>query len=336
MTDQRKNIVVRFGMVYFIISLLFIGVIYKIIQIQYFERDQWMELADKQKMSDIMVKPKRGNIYATDGRLLASSIPTYTVFMDMGAESLRIKSGKLFYDNLDSLSLSLSQFFGDKTPAQYKRALQGAYRDKKRNFQLYPQRISYSQLKELRKLPLFRLGRVRSGLYEREFVSRVKPFGSLASRTIGDVYPDESLGGRSGIEGSFNEQLLGTPGISTRQKVANRYLETVDVEPIDGLDIYTTLDVEIQDIAEKALRDAANEFSPQSACAVVMEVATGEIKAIVNLDRDEKTGQYHEGVNHALTNRMEPGSTFKIASLIAVLDEGKVKKSDVFDIDGGI
>ena len=267
MTDQRRNIVLRFGVVYFIISLLFIGVIYKIIQIQYFEREQWMELADKQKMSDIMVRPKRGNIYAADGRLLASSIPTYTVFMDMGAESLRINSGKLFYDNLDSLSLSLSRFFGDKTPAQYKRALQRAYRDKKRSFQLYPHRISYSQLKELRKLPLFRLGRVRGGLYEREFVRRVKPFGSLASRTIGDVYPDESLGGRSGIEGSFNEQLLGTPGISTRQKVANRYLETVDVEPIDGLDIYTTLDVEIQDIAEKALRDVANELLPQSACA---------------------------------------------------------------------
>ncbi|HOG05839.1 MAG TPA: penicillin-binding transpeptidase domain-containing protein [Paludibacter sp.] len=336
MTDQRRNIVLRFGVVYFIISLLFIGVIYKIIQIQYFERDQWMELADKQKMSDIMVRPKRGNIYAADGRLLASSIPTYTVFMDMGAESLRINSGKLFYDNLDSLSLSLSRFFGDRTPAQYKRALQRAYRDKKRSFQLYPHRISYSQLKELRKLPLFRLGRVRGGLYEREFVRRVKPFGSLASRTIGDVYPDESLGGRSGIEGSFNEQLLGTPGISTRQKVANRYLETVDVEPIDGLDIYTTLDVEIQDIAEKALRDVANEYAPQSACAVVMEVKTGEIKAMVNLDRNERTGEYYEGVNHALTNRMEPGSTFKIASLIAVLDEGKVKKSDNFDIDGGV
>jgi cell division protein FtsI (penicillin-binding protein 3) len=335
MTDKRKNIVVRFGVVYFFISLLFIGVIYKIIQIQYFERDQWMELANKQKISDIIVKPKRGNIYAADGRLLASSIPTYTVFMDMGAESLRLNSGQLFHENLDSLSLSLSRFFGDKTPAQYKRVLTKAYQDKKRNFQLYPHRISYSQLKELRKLPLFRLGRIRSGLYDREYVSRVKPFGSLASRTIGDVYPDESLGGRSGIEGSFNEQLLGTPGVSTRQKVANRYLETVDVEPIDGLDIYSTIDVEIQDIAEKALRDVANEFTPQSACAVVMEVASGEIKAMVNLDYNEKTGEYHEGVNHALTNRMEPGSTFKIASLIAVLDEGKVKKSDLFDIDGG-
>ena len=161
MTDQRRNIVLRFGVVYFIISLLFIGVIYKIIQIQYFERDQWMELADKQKMSDIMVRPKRGNIYAADGRLLASSIPTYTVFMDMGAESLRINSGKLFYDNLDSLSLSLP-VFGDKTPAQYKRALQRHIVIKK-EFQLYPHRISYSQLKELRKLPLFRLGRVRGG-----------------------------------------------------------------------------------------------------------------------------------------------------------------------------
>jgi cell division protein FtsI (penicillin-binding protein 3) len=336
MPDKRKNIVVRFGIVYFIISILFLLVIYKIVQIQFFERDEWMKLAEKQKISDITVRPKRGNIFASDGRLLASSIPTYYIYMDLRVPALNMNDGKLFYENLDSVSYSLSKFFGDKSKAQYKRILLNAYKKQDGNLLLHPKRISYAQLKDFRKLPLYRLGRNRSGLYTREYVRRVKPFGSLASRTIGDVYADEVKGGRSGIEGSFNEQLLGIPGVSTRQKVANKYLETVEVEPVDGLDVYTTLDIEIQDIAEKALRDTIGALGAKSGCIVVMEVQTGEVKAMVNLDYNEKTDTYYEGKNHALTDRMEPGSTFKIASLIAVLDEGKVKINDVFDIDGGI
>lgn len=336
MPDKRKNIVVRFGIVYFIISILFILVIYKIVQIQFFEKDEWMKLAEKQKISDITVRPKRGNIFASDGRLLASSIPTYYVYMDLRVPALNKDDGKLFYENLDSLSHSLSGFFGDKGKVQYRNMLLKAFKEQNGNMLLYPKRISYAQLKDLRKLPLYRLGRNRSGLYTREFVRRVKPFGSLASRTIGDVYADEVKGGRSGIEGSFNEQLLGVPGVSTRQKVANKYLETIEVEPIDGLDVYTTLDIEIQDIAEKALRDTIGALGAKSGCIVVMEVQTGEIKAMVNLDYNEKTDTYYEGKNHALTDRMEPGSTFKVASLIAVLDEGKVKIDDVFNIDGGI
>lgn len=336
MPDKRKNIVVRFGIVYFIISILFVLVIYKIVQIQFFERNEWMKLAEKQKISDITVRPKRGNIFASDGRLLASSIPTYYVYMDLRVPALIKDDGKLFYENLDSLSLSLSIFFGDKSKVQYKNILLKAFREQDGNLLLHPKRISFAQLKELRKLPLYSLGRNRSGLFTREFVRRVKPFGSLASRTIGDVYADEVKGGRSGIEGSFNEQLLGIPGVSTRQKVANKYIETVEVEPIDGLDIYTTLDIEIQDIAEKALRDTIGALGAKSGCIVVMEVQTGEVKAMVNLDYDEKSESYYEGKNHALTDRIEPGSTFKVASLIAVLDEGKVKINDVIDVGNGI
>ncbi|MDD2285500.1 MAG: penicillin-binding protein [Paludibacter sp.] len=336
MPDKRKNIVVRFGIVYFIISILFLLVIYKIVQIQFFERDEWMKLAEKQKISDITVKPKRGNIFAVDGRLLASSIPTYYVYMDLRVPALNKDDGRLFYENLDSLSLSLSKFFGDKSTVQYKRILLNAFKKQDGNLLLHPKRISYAQLKDLRKLPLYRFGRNRSGLFTREFVRRVKPFGSLASRTIGDVYADEVKGGRSGIEGSFNEQLLGIPGVSTRQKVANKYIETVEVEPVDGLDVYTTLDIEIQDIAEKALRDTIGALGAKSGCIVVMEVQTGEVKAMVNLDYDEKSDSYYEGKNHALTDRMEPGSTFKVASLIAVLDEGKVKINDVFDVGNGV
>ncbi len=337
MTDKQLNIILKFGIIYVLMALAFVGVIVKIIQYQYVERADWMKLAETQTKRDIVVNPKRGNIYADDGRLLASSIPTYAVWMDVKADALCQHDGKLFKENLDSLSIALSQFFGDRSAAQYKRMLSNAYqnRDKKRHVRIYPGRISYSQMKALYKLPLYRLGSVRSGLIGNEYVRRVKPFGSLAARTIGDVYADESLGGRSGIEGSFNDYLVGVPGLSSRVKASNRFVEMVDVPPVDGKDIYTTLDIEIQDIAEKALRDVAVKYKPRSACAIVMEVKTGEIKAMVNLDYNAQSDIYYEGVNHALTDRIEPGSTFKIASLIAVLDEGKVKKTDVFDVGDG-
>ena len=336
MADKRKNIVLRFGIVYILMALMFVAVIAKILYIQIVEKDKLMEVAAKQKISDIIIRPKRGNVFASDGRLLASSIPTYYVYMDTRVPALRDNNGDLFYSKLDSLSTALSEFFGDKSAADYKLMLKKGYEEKRAELRLYPKRITYSQLKDLRQLPLFRLGRYKSGLLTKEYVRRVKPFGSLASRTIGDVYPDEVKGGRSGLEGSFDEVLVGTPGVSVRQKVANRYIETPEVPPVDGLDIYTTLDIEIQDIAEKALRDTIAQLGAQSATVVVMEVKTGEIKAMVNLDLHPVSGNYYEGENHALRDQTEPGSTFKIATLMAVLDEGKVKLTDKFDTGNGV
>lgn len=336
MTDKRKDIVVRFGIIYLVISVLFVMVIWKIVQIQYVEGEQWMKLAEKQKITDIIVKPKRGNIFSSDGRLLASSIPTYYVYMDTRVEALRLNNGELFYTHLDSLSTALSEFFGDKSPLAYKRMLKSGFDKKTGSLLLHPKRISYSRLKELRKLPLFRMGRIKSGLIDREYVRRVKPFGSLASRTIGDVYGDEVKGGRSGLEASFNEVLVGTDGVSTRQKVANKYIQTVEVPPVDGMDVYSTIDVELQDVAEKALRDTIDGMGAVSGTVVLMEVATGAIRAMVNLDLNPKTGEYYENTNHALRDQVEPGSTFKIASLMAVLDEGKYKLSDEFNIHHGL
>jgi len=336
MADKRKNIVLRFGIVYILLLVMFIAVIGKIIYIQFVEKDKLMELAERQKISDIIIRPKRGNIYSSDGRLLASSIPTYFVFMDTRVQALRENNGELFYSKLDSVSVALSDFFGDKPANEYKLMLKQGYKDKRAELKLYPGRITYSQLKDLRELPLFELGRFKSGLVTREFVRRVKPFGSLASRTIGDVYPDEVKGGRSGLEGSFDDVLVGTQGISVRQKVANRYINTPEIPPIDGLDIYSTLDIEIQDIAEKALRDTIAQLGAQSATVVVMEVKTGEIKAMVNLDLHPVSGNYYEGDNHALRDQTEPGSTFKIATLMAVLDEGSVKLTDKFDTGNGV
>ena len=334
MTDKRKNIVLRFGIVYTIICLSFVAVLYRIVKIQFVERDKWMALAANAIKTDIVVKPNRGNIYACDGRLMASSIPTYYVYMDLRIPALHEKNGKLFSENIDSLAIYLSSFFRDKTAYEYKTNLIKAFDTGIGEFQLYPKRISYAQLKQLKTLPLFRLGRYKSGLIAKEYFRRVRPFGSLASRTIGDIYPDEAKGGKSGIEKSFNANLLGTSGISIRQKVANTYMETVQVEPIDGMDITTTIDVDLQDIAEKALIDGVREFDAAEGCAILMEVRSGEVKAIVNMQRN-KDGSYSENRNGAVSDMTEPGSTFKVVSLMAALDDGRVKITDTINTYNG-
>jgi len=335
MADIRKNIVLRFGVVYVIICLSFLLVIYKIIVIQTVERHNWLALAAKNVKADIVVKPNRGNIYACDGRLMASSIPTYYIYMDTRVPALHEKGGKLFKSNVDSLAIYLSSFLHDKTPLEYRKMLKDAYRNQVGELQLYPKRISYAELKQLKKLPLFRLGRNKSGLITKELFTRVKPFGSLASRTIGDIYADESMGGKNGIEKRFNTYLLGTPGISIRQKVANTYMETVKVEPIDGMDITTTIDIDLQDIAEKALIDSLRSFDAGSGYVILMEVHSGEVKAIVNMQQDaDKT--YTENKNGAVSDMVEPGSTFKVASLMVALDAGKVKITDYIETGNGI
>ena len=335
MADKRSNIVLKFGIVYFIILFAFGLIVYRIFILQFVERDEWLAVAAKNKKTDITVKPNRGNIFASDGRLMASSIPTYYVYMDTRVPALHEKEGILFKEKVDSLSQALSVFFGDKSSAEYKALLKKAYREGKGELQLYPKRISYSQLKELRQLPLFNLGRNKSGLITKELVRREKPFGSLASRTIGDIYADEAKGGKNGLELYFNRELLGTPGVSVRQKVANRWEETVQVEPIDGMDLLTTIDIDLQDIAESSLMDSLKSFDAVEGYAIIMEVKTGEIKAMVNM-QNNADGSYSENRNGAVADQVEPGSTFKVASLMALLDAGKAKITDTIHTGNGV
>ena len=335
MADKRKSIVLRFGIVYFFILFLFALVVYRIVVLQFVEKDKWLEVAEKNKKTDIRVKPNRGNIFASDGRLMASTIPTYYIYMDTRVPALHKDDGKLFKENIDSLALSLSKYFGDRSKDQYKLMLKKAYREGRGEVPLYSKRISYAQLKDVRKMPLFRLGRNKSGLIYKELFRREKPFGSLASRTIGDIYADEAKGGKNGLEKYFNTELLGIPGVSVRQKVANRWAETVQVEPTDGLDILTTIDIDLQDIAEKALVDSLKSFDAETGYAVLMEVQSGEVKAIVNMQKNAD-GTYSENKNGVVSDQVEPGSTFKTFSLIALLDDGKAKITDTIHTGNGV
>lgn len=335
MADKRKSIVLRFGIVYFFILFLFALVVYRIVVLQFVEKDKWLEVAEKNKKTDIRVKPNRGNIFASDGRLMASTIPTYYIYMDTRVPALHKDDGKLFKENVDSLALSLSKYFGDRSKDQYKLMLKKAYREGRGEAPLYPKRISYAQLKDVRKMPLFRLGRNKSGLIYKELFRREKPFGSLASRTIGDIYADEAKGGKNGLEKYFNTELLGIPGVSVRQKVANRWAETVQVEPTDGLDILTTIDIDLQDIAEKALVDSLKSFDAETGYAVLMEVQSGEVKAIVNMQKNAD-GTYSENKNGVVSDQVEPGSTFKTFSLIALLDDGKANITDTIHTGNGV
>lgn len=335
MADKRKSIVLRFGIVYFIILFLFSLVIYRIVVLQFIEKDKWMEVAAKNKKTDIRVKPNRGNIFACDGRLMASTIPTYYIYMDTRVPALHENDGRLFKESIDSLSICLSTYFGDRSKEQYKLMLQKAFREGRSEAPIYPKRISYAQLKDVKKMPLFRLGKYKSGLINKPQYRREKPFGSLASRTIGDIFADEAMGGKNGLEKYFNKELIGIPGVSIIQKVANRMVETIQVEPVDGMDILTTIDIDLQDMAEKALVDSLKSFDAETGYAVIMEVKTGEVKAIVNMQKNAD-GTYSENKNGVVSDQVEPGSTFKTFSLIALLDEGKAKVTDILHTGNGI
>jgi cell division protein FtsI (penicillin-binding protein 3) len=333
MAEKLKKMILRFGLIYIIIVLGFVAVVYKIVVIQT-DRDNWLKISPEAKKLIVETKAKRGNIYSEDGRLMSSSIPTYYLKMDLRVEALWKKEGKLFKDNIDSVSICLSRFFKDKSAEQYKQDITNAYKRKSGQYLLYPGKVSYSQLKELRTFPLFRLGRNKSGLMPEERVSRVKPFKSLASRTIGNVYGDLTKGGESGLEKYFNVELTGKPGVSVFQKIANTQQENVVLEPETGMDLITTLNIDMQDIAEKTLVDSLRAFDAHSGYVILMEVATGEVKAIVNMQRNAD-GTYSENKNGAVSDMAEPGSTFKVVSLLAVLDDGKVKLNDSIDTGNG-
>lgn len=331
---EGKNIVSRFAIIWFFIFVCMLFIVVNIIKIQTVEREHWLELLKNKHQKTYSVRPERGNIYSSNGELMASSLPIYHVYMDTRVEALHLGRDTLFYHHIDSLSYCLSKYFGDKSPSEYKKRFIRAFKKGEAEHQFYKNSITYMQFEEIKKFPLFRRGRFKSGLIYKEQFQRVKPFGTLASRTIGDIYADETRGGKNGLELGFDSILRGKKGISRPQKIANRVRNIVEVPPVAGLDLVTTLDVDIQDIAEKSLLEKLKEIDAQTGYALVMEVKTGEIKAIVNMDRVSE-GVYREVRNGAVADKLEPGSTFKVASLMAVLDDGKATLEDSVETGNG-
>ena len=236
--------------------------------------------------------------------------------------------------NMDSICIGLHKIFPDKSAAQFKAHLKKGRQAKSRNYLIYPKRISYIQYKEVKRLPVFCLNRYKGGFKELAYNQRKKPFGSLAARTLGDVYADTAKGARNGIELAFDTILKGRDGLTHRQKVMNKYLNIVDVPPVDGCDLISTIDVGMQDICEKALVDKLKELNAFVGVVVLMEVATGEVKAIVNMTKG-KDGNYYEMRNNAISDMLEPGSTFKTASIMVALEDGKITPDYVVDTGNG-
>ena len=342
MAVNKKSIITRYSFVVLFLTLVGIAIIVKAGIIMFAEQEYWQEVADRFVSESKPLPTNRGNILSSDGKLMASSLPEYRIYIDfMSGEKDERKKKKdqarrdsVLNANMDSLCQGLHKIFPDKSAAQFKAHLRKGRRKKSRYYLIYPKRISYTQLKEVKRLPLFRLGKNKSGLIEVPYNQRKKPFGSLAARTLGDVYPDTTKGAKNGIELAFDSVLRGTPGRYHRQKIMNQYVDIVDVPSIDGNDIIVTLDVDMQDICEKALVDKLKELEASVGVVVLMEVATGDVKAIVNMTRGND-GEYYEMRNNAISDMLEPGSTFKTASIMVALEDGKITPDYIVDTGNG-
>ena len=343
MTINKKNIVNRYFFIVVIMLLLGVFVIVKAAVIMYAERDYWQAVADRFVRENVTIRPNRGNILSSDGKLMASSLPEYRIYMDFMSgerdEERRKKDqqrrDRNLTDSIDSICKGLHRIFPDKSVAYFKQRLRQGRKKKSRHWLIYPRRISYIQYKEAKRLPVFRQGANAGGFHEQVYNQRKKPFGSLASQTLGRLYADTAKGARSGIELAFDSVLRGRNGITHRQKVMDRYLDIVDIPAQDGCDVVSTIDVGMQDICEKALRDELERINAMVGVAVLMEVKTGEVKAIVNLSK-ASDGQYYEMNSNAISDLLEPGSTFKTASIMVALEDGKITPHTMVDTGNGI
>ena len=333
MTPIHKNIMLRYYFIILIMVLVGIAIVFKAGVIMFAERQYWKDVADRYVKENVTVLPNRGNIISSDGQLMASSLPEYKIYMDFQAGG--INKDTLLIKYLDSICAGLHQIFPDKSKAEFKNHILKGRKKGSRNYLLYPKRISYIQYKEAKKLPVFNMTKYRGGFHEQAFNQRKKPFGSLAMRTLGDMYSDMTLGAKNGLELQYDSILKGKEGITHRQKVMNRYLNIVDIPPVDGCDIITTIDVGMQDIAEKALVDKLKEINGTVGVAILMEVATGDIKAIVNMTKCND-GIYREIRNNAVSDMMEPGSTFKTASIMVALEDGYITPDQNVDTGNGV
>ena len=333
---------------YFAIAVVFtfigFAIVGKAMYIMTAKKDYWTQVASRLKRDSVSVKPTRGNILSCDGQLMAGSIPEYKVFMDFQA-GITDSTGtrqrdSIWAEKIDTICYELNQIFPSKTAAEFKsHLLEGKRKVMKngtvgaRHWPIWKRRVDYNTFCEIRKLPIFKEPIYKGGFHWEEFNARRKPFTTLAGRTIGDLF-GEIDSAKNGLELAFDKELRGTNGLMHRRKVLSKYLDIPVLAPIDGADIVTTIDVGMQDLAERALVDELKLINGEMGVAILMEVKTGDVKAIVNMQR-AGDGEYYEMVNNAISHRCEPGSVFKVASFLVALDDGVIPRDTNFTIPTG-
>lgn len=337
-----KQVTKRYAVVASLLVLACLFVIGKAIYIMTIKKDYWMAINDRFIKENEVVQPTRGNILADDGELLAASLPEYKIFMDFMSWEKdpkrqvkeQAKRDSLLMCKMDSICQGVHAVLPQIDPKAFRELLLKGRKEKSHHWKLYDKRISYIQYRQLKQLPLFRLSANMGGFHTEEFKTRKNPYGHLANRTIGDLYYMKDSA-RTGLELKFDSVLRGKPGIAHRQKVLNRYLTIIDKPAEDGLDVQTTLNVGMQDICEKALSDKLTEIDANSGVCILMEVATGDIKAMTSL-RKMNDGSYQEINADAVKNLYEPGSVFKPMSFLVGMDDGYIHMTDVVDVGCGI
>jgi cell division protein FtsI (penicillin-binding protein 3) len=321
-------------------SLVILG---RVFYLQHIQGNYWRSEAKKQQQRFVETDADRGTIYSEDGNMLSTSIPFFDIYIDFGADGLREKNGKRFTENVDSLSMTLAALFGDKSSVTYKKELQAQYNKKIKNrYYLLKNNISFQQYKMLRKAPLVRMGKNKSGFIAEVKNKRLNPYGLLANRTIGlsreFIDSDGKIKNLNvGLEHTYDSVLRGETGKKLVRFIAGGVyvpVEGYEIEPEQGKDVVTTLDVNIQDITENALLKMMQFNECDHGTCIVMEVKTGKIKAIANLGKNDK-GEYWEDLNYAI-RASEPGSTFKLATMLALLEDGYATLNSKVNLEKGV
>lgn len=335
---NQKEFSTRAWIVFGLFAALGISIFGRILWIQGAEHEQWKEVGERFESSVRDINPSRGQIYAINGNVLATSVPIFEVRWDSKSEAINWNT---FDAELDSLCLGLSQVLRDRSPREYRELLRNGRNLGRRNT-LIARRASYIQHKELARLPFIRRGRFKSGFTFTRTEQRRKPFGELASRTIG-IDRDEN---RVGLEASWNDELAGSVGKQIQRRISGgEWMPVSDdfiLEPKAGLDVISSIDMHLQDVASNALRQQLQDHDAAWGTVILMEVNTGMIRAMANLTRSSETAEegehseYFESFNHAIGTAIEPGSTFKLASLMAAMSKGSVKPDDEIDTGNGI
>ena len=329
--NLKKDILSRVYLVYGLVCLFALVILGRVVHLQFIEGSEWRGKAEQLTVGYKNIAAVRGNIYASDGSLLATSVPKYEVRFDANTEAL---TNKIFNEHVDSLAIELNKLFPEKTTIQYKSELIGA-RKKGARYHLVRRNVKFTELKKIKEFPIFRRGKYKGGFIYEQQNKRVRPFELLAARTIG--YEREGVK-PVGLEGSYSKELSGVNGKRLMQKIAGGVWMPIgdenEIEPVDGSDVYTTIDVNIQDVAESALLSQLQTHEAEHGCVALMEVSTGDIKAIANLKRN-KNGTYYESYNYVVGESTEPGSTFKLASLMAAFEDGYLDLDDIVDTEDG-